>query len=183
MEGSSAIFWNMLININNKVLLTCVSLKAHLHHRIIWYRQLSLFSAFLRVGGPRRSGDIYTVQVQETCFVIDQNASSIFQEQHASECVKCDALISDHAKHDWWYTMRCHCKLKSRDKACVITDRCHAPPTFQLCSVCRGNFNVDFNVNFNVLLSKYIVHLVVKMKETLIHIYNFTSWQRTESRS
>jgi len=28
--------------------------------------------------------------------------------------------------------------------------------------------NVNFNVNFNVLLSKYIVHLLVKIKKTLI---------------
>jgi len=128
----------MLININNKVLLTCVSLKAHLRHRIMWYTQLSLFSAFLRVGGPRRSGEFYTVQVQATCFLIDQNASSSFQEQHASECVKRYALIRDRAKHDWWYTVCCRCKLKSRawlsrDQACVITERCHAPPPVVFC--------------------------------------------------
>jgi len=29
----------------------------------------------------------------------------------------------------------------------------------------RSNFNMNFNVNFNVLLSKYIVHLLVKIKK------------------
>jgi hypothetical protein len=33
---------------------------------------------------------------------------------------------------------------------------------------CRRNINVNFNVNFNVLLSKYIVHPLVKIKKTLI---------------
>jgi len=56
------------------VLLTYVSLIAHIRHRIM----LSLFSAFLAVGGPSRSGEFYTFQVQATCFLIDQNASSIF---------------------------------------------------------------------------------------------------------
>jgi hypothetical protein len=35
-----------------------------------------------------------------TNFALDQNASSGFQEQHVSECVKRDALIRDRAKHD-----------------------------------------------------------------------------------
>jgi hypothetical protein len=34
---------------------------------------------------------------------------------------------------------------------------------------------VDFNVNFNVLLSKYIVHPLVKMKKTLIKVNLFVS--------
>jgi hypothetical protein len=32
---------------------------------------------------------------------------------------------------------------------------------------CRSNFKMNFNVNFNVLLSKYIVHPLVKIKERL----------------
>jgi hypothetical protein len=35
----------------------------------------------------------------------------------------------------------------------------------------RSNFNANFNVNFNVLLTKYVVHLLVKIKRTLLMSY------------
>ena len=34
-----------------------------------------------------------------------------------------------------------------------------------LSETCRSNFSVYFNVNFNILLNKYIVHPLVKLKD------------------
>ena len=42
---------------------------------------------------------------------------------------------------------------------------------------------MNFNVYFNIFLSKCKERPLVKMKETLIHIYSFSTWQGTESRS
>jgi hypothetical protein len=42
--------------------------------------------------------------------------------------------------------------------------------TFTLKSTLK---HVNFNVNFNVILSKYIVHPLVKIKEDFVNLYVF----------